>query len=469
MSAERDPLQGPVSYLRGLMSSGDLTPVELVDLCLDRIRSRDGEVGAFTEVLEDSVRSAATSIARDDMRPLAGIPVAVKENRDVAGALVTHGSRALSGRRAQADHASVARLKAAGAVIIGMTTMSEFGLLPGCEPAGRPPTRNPLAAGASPGGSSGGSAAAVAAGMVPLALGNDAGGSLRIPAAWCGVATALRAGAPAAVDAPSWTSLAADGLLTHHVHDALLGQRILAGGSRVDVTPSRTARILLMVAPVRGSSADASQVADVNRAAGHLIGAGFVDGGDLDWSSPAQDRFFPAWAPSARRMILALLSGAVDPTGVDPKGVDPQSMDLKDMDLEPYTRSFLENAARVPADSHQRAVAALADWARVMAGRVGPDAVVLSPTTPTGPPPLGVITGDRPMDEATGAVSANLFTWVANALGWWAAAIPVPGDGPGVHSVHVMAPAQNAGAFLAVCQELAAFSHGGITQAARGS
>lgn len=435
-----------VAGLRRALAAGDVTPCEVLDLCLDRIRQDDARIGAFTEVLEDSARETAAGIRPDDQRPLAGIPLAVKENRDVAGALVTHGSRALAGRRATEDHPSVARLRAAGAVIVGMTAMSEFGLLPGCEPAGRRPTRNPHDLDRTPGGSSGGSAAAVASGMVPVALGNDAGGSLRIPAAWCRLSTVVLASQPAAAGGPAWTSIAADGLLARHWEDALVGHRILAGLDDLPVTAAAAPRIVLMDEPVRGNGIDAVTRDAFQRFAGELATHVEVVDEVLDWSSPAHDRFFPAWAPGARRTILAALPPASDPD---------------DLDVEPYTRSFLAHAGRVPAASHEAAITALQGWGRTMEERLGPRSVVVSPTTPTGPPPLGVITGDRTIEESIGAVQANLFTWVANALGWWAAAIPVGAPDGLVTSVQVMAPPANFSAFRSACASVAALRSAG--------
>lgn len=165
---------------------------EVVEAALGRIAATDGRLRAFRHVDADGARAAAAaldaSLARGvELGPLAGVPVGVKEQVAVAGLPREVGSLLMKGNREESDGPAVARLRAAGAVILGMTAMPEFGHLAfGHSPLG-PATRNPWSSGHTPGGSSSGSAAALAAGQVALALGTDGGGSIRIPAACCGV------------------------------------------------------------------------------------------------------------------------------------------------------------------------------------------------------------------------------------------------------------------------------------------
>jgi aspartyl-tRNA(Asn)/glutamyl-tRNA(Gln) amidotransferase subunit A len=169
-----------------MVREGEATSVELVERALDRIGALDGRVGAFVAVLAD--RALAEAAERDAERrgealgPLHGVPVAVKDLIDVAGAVTAAGSPKLAGNLAAADAEVVARLRAAGAVVVGKTRTHEFayGVV-------TPGTVNPWDPERIAGGSSGGSAAAVAAGLVPGALGSDTAGSIRIPAACCGV------------------------------------------------------------------------------------------------------------------------------------------------------------------------------------------------------------------------------------------------------------------------------------------
>ncbi len=160
--------------------------VDPVAAALDRIRRDDGEVNAFVEVFPDAA-PVLTGTSATAGRALDGLPVAVKELFDVAGGDNSYGSTLRAGRRADADSAVVASLRAAGAAVVGLTRSHEFGWGITTQHPLRGSTRNPWDLNRVPGGSSGGSAAAVAAGMVPLAVGSDTGGSIRIPAAFCGV------------------------------------------------------------------------------------------------------------------------------------------------------------------------------------------------------------------------------------------------------------------------------------------
>ncbi len=182
-----------VGELQHAYRSKACSPREVVDALLQRIESLDGGLGAFREVLADPARSEAevqtAMLAGGEMRgPLHGIPVGVKELFDVAGALSCYGSRVFAGRVASTDAEVVKRLRSAGAIVIGITRSHEFGWGITTQHEQLGCTRNPWKRDRVPGGSSGGSAAALAAGMVPLALGTDTGGSVRIPAAFCGVA-----------------------------------------------------------------------------------------------------------------------------------------------------------------------------------------------------------------------------------------------------------------------------------------
>lgn len=169
-----------------------MTVSGLVASCLARIEEADDAVGAFTW-LDPAAREHAETLDREleagrSRGPLHGIPIAVKELFDVAGAPVTYGSLVLSGEPATADAEIVRRLRAAGALVLGTTRSHEFGWGITTQHASRGSTHNPWDLDRVPGGSSGGSAAAVASGMVPLTVASDTGGSIRIPSAFCGVA-----------------------------------------------------------------------------------------------------------------------------------------------------------------------------------------------------------------------------------------------------------------------------------------
>ena len=170
-----------------------MSAAAVVDRYLGAIDEVDGELHAFVTVLHESARREADVRRSPGWRrakipgPLAGVPVALKDNMCTRGLPTTCSSRILEGWRPPYDATVVERLRAAGAVVIGKTNLDEFAMGSSTENSAFGPTRNPHDPGRVPGGSSGGSAAAVAAGLAPLALGSDTGGSIRQPAALCGV------------------------------------------------------------------------------------------------------------------------------------------------------------------------------------------------------------------------------------------------------------------------------------------
>src|SRR3954469_10144202 len=173
--------------LARMVREGEVSATELVEASLDRIVEVDGEINAFTSVDAEGARAGAAAIEPGDDRPFAGVPTAIKELAPLAGFPMTGGSDLFGDFVPDYDSFVVRRIKEAGFVIMGKTSAPEFGIVPVTEPRRFGPTRNPWHTSRTPGGSSGGAAAAVAAGMLPVAHGSDGGGSIRIPAACCGL------------------------------------------------------------------------------------------------------------------------------------------------------------------------------------------------------------------------------------------------------------------------------------------
>jgi amidase len=184
---QTDLLFKPATELANLIRGGDISSRELVETSLERIEALEPELNAFAHLDPEGALAAADLVRPGDERPFAGVPIAIKDTAEVAGWPYTLGSDVFGDFVPSYDAFVVRRLREAGFVFVGKTSLPEFGILPVTEPRRFGPTRNPWDTERTPGGSSGGAAAAVAAGMLPLAHGSDGGGSIRIPAACCGL------------------------------------------------------------------------------------------------------------------------------------------------------------------------------------------------------------------------------------------------------------------------------------------
>lgn len=226
--------------LASRIRDGTLTPTAVVEGALDRIRLLDDDLNAFITVTESRARDGAHKAERDldagkYAGPLHGIPIAVKDSRPIEGVRHTWGTSLLSDNIAETTDSLVTRMENEGGIVLGKTNLPAFALIGGTHNRLQGPTRNPFDHQKMVGGSSGGSAAAVAAGLVPVAQGEDGGGSLRIPASTCGVYTIKptfgRIGefTPGRSNAYGHTPMQSAGPLTRHVTDAALMLDLLAG------------------------------------------------------------------------------------------------------------------------------------------------------------------------------------------------------------------------------------------------
>ncbi len=272
-----------VVEIAAAVRAGTLTARAATAACLERIAERDQRINAFQVVRTRAALDEADVVDRRpdrDSLPLAGVPIAIKDNVPVSGEPMRVGSAGSDPSPQQADHEIVQRLRRAGAVVVGLTRVPELCVY-GATDSTFGITHNPWDLGRTPGGSSGGSAAAVAAGMVAAAHGNDGMGSIRIPAACCGV-VGIKPGlgvVPADLGNGSWFGMAENGVLATTVTDCALLLSVMAARPELAVTgdPGRLRIAVSTRSPLAGLPVDKSwaaatrDTADALRDAGHSV------------------------------------------------------------------------------------------------------------------------------------------------------------------------------------------------------
>ena len=428
-----DLLHRSARELAGMVRSGEISARELVQASLDRIDALQPHVNAFTHVAHESALDAADAISAGDERPFAGVPIAIKDNRAVAGMPLTMCSDLFGELVVGHDAFLVRRLREAGFVIIGKTALPEMGILPTTESRRHGPTRNPWNLERTPGGSSGGSAAAVAAGMVPIAHGNDGGGSIRIPAASCGLFGLKPARGRVSVGPESGDSfLVCDHVLTRDVADSAAVLDILAGYEPGDATwappparpfasaldggdPGRLRIGLALNPPLAGAALDPVCEAGARDAAALLESLGHeVSEVAPAWSAPdLLEVFTDAFGPqiSMVTMIGGQLAGRV-----------PQADDV-----EPLTWLMWERSRALDSVSALAATMRLAGLARAVVAEMAAYDVVLTPALGQRPPAIGEISGHEgdPWDNYTRSAGFTPYTATLNVTGQPAVSVPL--------------------------------------------
>lgn len=294
-----------IAELAPLVRAGAVSPVELTEHALTRIEEDDGRANAFQLVLAEEARAAARR-AEDEVAggrwrgPLHGVPVAVKDLLAMKDTVTTSGSRILAEHVTGHDAAAVERLRAAGAVIVGKTRLSEFAYWPGSTNPHYGPTPNPRDPTRDAGGSSSGSAAAVARGMVYAALGTDTGGSIRIPAALCGVVGLKPTFGRASLYGCATLAWSLDhvGPLARSVEDAALVLGAIAG---LDPRDARTRP----APPLVAADLTGDPVGGPRRSRAGLSGLRVGVPGDLHLGAPLQDAASRSWARANRALERA--------------------------------------------------------------------------------------------------------------------------------------------------------------------
>ncbi|HEY2005956.1 MAG TPA: amidase [Solirubrobacteraceae bacterium] len=425
--------------LAELIRSGELSARELVEASLRRIDELEPRINAFTYVAHESALKAAGAIAAGDPRPFAGVPIAIKDNRAVAGMPLTMGSDLFANVVPPHDSYSVRRLREAGFVFVGKTTMPEMGILPTTETRRFGATHNPWALDRTPGGSSGGSAAAVAAGMVPIAHGNDGGGSIRIPAACCGLVGCKPARGRVSVGPDSGQSfLVTDGVLTRTVADTVAALDILQGYEPGDATwapppaapyaelvrrePGQLKIGVALNPPLDGAQVAPENIEAVGRAAALLetLGHAVVET-TPPWSGlDLLPDFTRAFGPQVS--MTTLVGGKL-------AGREPT-----EEDVEPLTWLMWERARAQDALTGLTAQARLESVARSVVAFLGQFDVVLTPALARSPVPIGEIhgLGPDPEDHYRRSGAFTPFTAMLNVTGQPAISVPLYQDSQGL-------------------------------------
>lgn len=411
----------------------EVSPVELVDGFLDRIDRLDGKLGSVVTVAADRVRAEARAAEHRagtaDALPFDGVPVTVKDLHCTAGIRTTFGTAAMAEHVPGFDEEHVARLRRAGFVVLGKTNTPEWGTVPVTEPALHGPARNPWDPSRTPGGSSGGAAAGLAAGLFPVAHGSDGGGSIRIPAANCGV-VGLKPARGRISLAPTFgdklAGLVTPGPLARHVEDAAalldLMRGYVAGDPHWAPEPARPftqeprtdpgALRLALVTSSPTADFDADAVAAAESAGRLLVDLGHaVEPLELPLPAGLVDHFTTVWVAG-----LAALP-------------------LRPEQLEPFNAHHMRRGRAARAHELLRAIHALQGAARRVVGSCLAYDAVISPALSGPPPAIGAFADLDPDAAFRAACDYVGLMPLANITGQPAVSLPLawaePAEGSG--------------------------------------
>jgi amidase len=455
LTSDVELLRRPATEQAALVRGGDVSARELVEAALEAIGRVDPELGAFITLRADEVLAEADRVAPGDPRPLCGVPIGIKDFLTaVTGVRSTHGSAAFGDWVPDHDSTHVRRLREAGAIVIGKTNTPELAMRPVTEPARFGPARNPWDPRLGAGGSSGGSAAAVAAGIVALCDGSDAGGSIRIPAACCGV-VGLR---PSTGRVPIGPDLAdvgggvmVNGPIARTVLDVAVALDIMSGyepGERrwlpaperpfADAArraPERLTVHLALDAPL-GVPVDPEPRAAARRAADALADLGH----DVSERAPAwDDEAMPsAWDTGGLGFYQHLVRLIERLHG---RPMDPDA-------LEPRTRGWLVGPPPVTVADYFEATEALGAFARRIVSGWPEGGVLVTPTVTR----LPMEVGTTQMDDA---IRFSAIVRIFNITGQPAISVPFGRTADGLPTgVQIVGPPGRDDLVLAVAAQL---------------
>jgi amidase len=425
----------PAGELAGLVRSGEVSSRELVEASYEAIERLNGSLNAFVTLCAERALAEADAVRAGDERPLAGVPIAIKDLVAVTeGVRTTFGSAALEDWVPDHDSALVRRLRDAGAIIVGKTNLPEFGILPVTEPDLFGPCLNPWDRSRTPGGSSGGSACAVASGMVPIAHANDGGGSIRIPASCCGL-VGLKPSRGRVSLAPDFTEftggIAIEGCVSRSVSDTALLLDVVSGYEPGDPywapPPSAPFIEALERAPGRLRIALATTAplgipvhehcADAARQAGTLLeslGHEVVEA-TPEWDDDGYiENFIKIWTAATGEEIhtYGRISGR----------------EIELSKLEPLTRQMVEIASSFSAVDYLVALEYLQRLARRIVSFWGEYDILLTPTLAQPPIPIGALrpkAGEEPVQMLENSAGFVPLTPIFNVTGQPAISLPL--------------------------------------------
>lgn len=424
----------PATDLASMVRSGEVSARELVEASYDAIGRLNDDINAFVTLCEERALQEADEVDAGDERPLAGVPIAIKDLGPLTeGVRTTFGMRLLGDFVPDHDSALVRRLREAGAIIVGKTNTPELGLVPTTEPERFGPARNPWDRSRTTGGSSGGSAAAVASGMVPVGHANDGGGSIRIPASCCGIVglKPTRGRVSMAPDAAELVGgIGIDGVVTRTVADTALALDIISGYETGDPywAPEPSAPFIEAAQREPGAlriawSADAPNRAPVHPDCEAAVRetASLLESLGHEVTERAPDWFDDNYVPNFIKIWSAGCAAQVKEIGALIGGVNVEV-------LEPLTRELYEGGQEIPAPDLIVALDELRALARRIVSFWDDVDVFVTPTLAQPPLQIGALQPD-PGAPATDMMrkSADFvpFTPAFNVTGQPAVSLPL--------------------------------------------
>jgi amidase len=421
----------PAPELAARIRDGSFTAREVIEATIRRIESIDPQIGAFVELDAEGALEQAATVAPNDQRPFAGVPIAIKANTAVAGMCMNSASRFLAGHRPTHSGYLVRRLREAGFVIVGTTNMAEFGILPTTEPRHTGPTRNPWDLTRTPGGSSGGSAAAVAAGLIPVAHANDGGGSLRIPAACCGL-VGLKPSRGRVSRGPDLgdSFLVSDGVVSRSVAESSLLLDVLSGYEPGDATwaprPAEPYTLAMRRDPGRlriAMSLDNALDVDVDPEVVHGLYSAAALLRDLGHEV---EEASPALPPPELLDIFLQVFGPGISLGIG-LGEQLAGRPPEEDEIEPLSRAVWEHARTLPSTAYLMALAQLQLLARGTVAFFADYDVLMTPVLAARPLPIGELhgCGDEPWEDLHRSGRFAPYTALFNVTGQPAISLPV--------------------------------------------